>query len=662
MIDFDTILIANRGEIAARVIRTARSLGLRSVAVYSEADAGAPHVRLADEAVEIGPGPAAQSYLDAERILSAARETGAQAVHPGYGFLSENAGFARACAEAGLVFIGPPPEAIALMGDKAAAKRRMLAAGVPCVPGYEGEDQSEATLIAEAERIGLPLMVKAAAGGGGRGMRLVAEAAALPDALRAARAEAESAFGAGDLILERAVQRPRHVEIQVFADAHGNVIHLGERDCSVQRRHQKVLEEAPCPVMTPELRARMGEAAVEAARAIDYRGAGTVEFLLDESGEFCFLEMNTRLQVEHPVTEMVTGLDLVALQIQVAQGEALPLAQDDLRLQGHAIEARLYAEDPAHDFRPAPGTVELWRPAQGEGVRIDAGVETGTEVPPFYDPMIAKVIAHGSTRDAARRGLIAALRDTAAFGPVTNRRFLMDLLAHPDFAAGRATTGFIAENFPADALAAPEATFEDAALAALLLFLDARDRAQAASLGVPDALLDWSSSGLLTSRLQLAADGASFDVTVTPLGRGRYRLADGERTTEADLLARKDGRARIALEGRRREALFHIPAPGRLALSRDGRELAFRDAVAAPAGGEEAESDGRVSAPMPGALVELLAAEGARVRAGDRVAVLEAMKMRHDLLAPADGTVEALRAAVGDHLSAGQAILDIASD
>jgi geranyl-CoA carboxylase alpha subunit len=659
---FDTLLIANRGEIAARVIRTARAMGLRTVAVHSAADAGAPHVRLADEAVEIGPGPAPESYLDPERILAAARETGAGAIHPGYGFLSENAAFVRAVEAAGLTFVGPAAEAVALMGDKAAAKRRMIAAGVPCVPGYEGEDQSDETLVSEAGRIGFPVMVKAAAGGGGRGMRLVSDRAALPTALADARAEAKSAFGSDLLILERAVQRPRHVEIQVFADAHGNVIHLGERDCSVQRRHQKVLEEAPCPVMTPELRARMGAAAVEAARAIDYRGAGTVEFLLDASGDFFFLEMNTRLQVEHPVTELVLGQDLVAWQILVAQGEPLRMTQEQVTLRGHAIEARLYAEDPAHDFRPAPGTVALWREASGEGVRIDAGIETGVDVPPFYDPMIAKVIAHGPTRDAARRRLIRGLTETAAFGVVTNRRHLIDLLEHPDFAKGEATTAFIGENFPPEALAAPAPTAEDAALAALLLFLAARDRAQRVSLGLPDALLDWSSGGRLTTRLHLESGEARFDVTVSPLGGSRYALVCDGAEMEAELLLRGEGEARIRLEGRRISALFHAPGAGRLDLSRDGRELSFRDALAFPLQAGEAASDGRVAAPMHGALVELLTESGRQVEAGQRLAVLEAMKMRHDILAPVSGSVSAVHAAAGAQLSAGEAILEITPD
>ncbi len=392
---FDSVLVANRGEIALRVMRSARQLGFRTIAVYSEPDADAPHVRLADEAVLIGAAPAGESYLNAEKILAAARSTGAQAIHPGYGFLSENAAFARACEEAGLVFIGPGPEAIETMGNKAAAKRLMLEAGVPCIPGYQSHEQPDAALIAAAREIGFPLMVKAVAGGGGRGMRLVAAMEELPAALASARSEAENAFGSGELILERAVLRPRHVEIQVFGDQQGNVIHLGERDCSVQRRHQKVVEESPCPVMTTELREAMGQAAVNAARSIDYVGAGTVEFLLDADNNFYFLEMNTRLQVEHPVTEMVTGQDLVALQFHVARGCELPLSQADVVLSGHAIEVRLYAEDTGNDFLPATGTAQVWRPPSGEGVRVDHGLRQGQDISPFYDPLIAKIIACG---------------------------------------------------------------------------------------------------------------------------------------------------------------------------------------------------------------------------------------------------------------------------
>ena len=467
---FEKVLVANRGEIACRVLQSARSLGYRTVAVFSEADAGARHVQLADEAVCIGPATAAESYLNVPALLDACRRSGADAVHPGYGFLSENADFAAACAEAGVTFIGPPAEAIRLMGSKRLSKIAMQEAGVPCVPGYQGEDQSDDTLIKEAEAVGLPLMIKASAGGGGRGMRVVTEPQQIAAQLKSARQEAKSSFGNDELILERAVINPRHVEIQVFGDHHGNVIHLGERDCSVQRRHQKVVEEAPSPVVDEDLRRRMGEAAVNAAKACDYVGAGTVEFLLGADGEFYFLEMNTRLQVEHPVTELVTGQDLVAWQLRVASGEPLPLTQEQVRLTGHAMEVRLYAEDPAQGYLPQTGPVLSWRPASGEGVRIDHGLVDGAEVGSHYDPMLAKIIAFGASRDEARRRLIRAVEDTVLMGLDDNRRFLAAILRHPEFAAGDATTAFIDGPFADDpglrAADTPEALW---ALAALLL-------------------------------------------------------------------------------------------------------------------------------------------------------------------------------------------------
>ncbi len=453
---FSKILVANRGEIAWRIMRTAKAMGYRTVAVYSDADKDAPHVAFADEAVRIGPPLVGESYLSIDRILEAAHKSGADAVHPGYGFLSENEAFAAACEKAGLVFIGPPPAAIAAMGNKAAAKRRMIDAGVPCVPGYQGADQSDANLEKEARKIGLPVMVKAAAGGGGRGMRLVEREADLQEAIRTARTEAESAFGSGELILEKAVIDARHVEIQVFADAHGNVIHLGERDCSVQRRHQKVIEEAPSPAVNADLRGRMGAAAVAVARAIDYRGAGTVEFLLGADGAFYFLEMNTRLQVEHPVTEAITGQDLVAWQLKVASGEKLPLTQAQVKFSGHAIEVRLYAEDAYAGFLPQTGRIDVWRPASGPGIRVDHGMKAGLAISPFYDPMIAKVIAHGGTREEARLRLIHALRKTVVLGPTTNRHFLIRLLEHPEFVAGRATTAFIGKHFSGEAIKPPK--------------------------------------------------------------------------------------------------------------------------------------------------------------------------------------------------------------
>jgi geranyl-CoA carboxylase alpha subunit len=656
---FKTILIANRGEIACRVIRTARTMGYASVAVHSDADADAPHVALADEAIAIGPAPAAQSYLDIGRILDAARQSGADAVHPGYGFLSENADFARACAEAGLTFIGPGAEAIELMGNKAAAKRRMIRAGVPCVPGHEDADQADGVLEAAAAEIGFPIMVKAAAGGGGRGMRLVHQAADLKAALAAARSEALNAFGSRELILERAVERPRHVEIQVFADTQGHVIHLGERDCSVQRRHQKVIEEAPSPAVDEELRRRMGEAAVEAARAIGYVGAGTVEFLLAEDGEFYFLEMNTRLQVEHPVTEMVTGLDLVALQIQVAEGLPLGHEQTDIRLRGHAIEARLYAEDPAAGFLPQTGTVRAWQPAEAEGLRIDAGIKAGQEITPFYDPMVAKVIAWGETREAARHKLIKGLEETELFGPITNQGFLIDILSAEKFATGGATTGFIDEIFQADDMAGPAAGLNEAAMAAAILFRAERGAAHAASVAVSDALLDWSSAGTLASHYMLETDAATFDLSVRPQGKNMYIVSRETENILIECQASEPGRARLRLDGRRREPRYDLPAPGRIDIALAGRTYAFSNKIAL-AGGAEAEiGSGRVTAPMHGTLLEVLVAPGDGVTVGTRLAVLEAMKMQHDIVAGIAGTVIAVHARVEAQAASGELLLEI---
>ncbi|MGH6777399.1 MAG: acetyl-CoA carboxylase biotin carboxylase subunit, partial [Bradyrhizobium sp.] len=439
--NFFRLLIANRGEIALRIMRTARRMGLGVVAVYSDADRDALHVRAADAAVRIGEALPAQSYLNIAAIVAAAKASGADAVHPGYGFLAENEELAAACKDAGLVFIGPSAEAIKTMGNKAAAKEMMRRAGVPCVPGYHGADQGDDTMIEEAEKIGFPVMIKAAAGGGGRGMRLVAQRAAFPDALRSARSEAKASFGDDALILERAIENPRHIEIQVFGDVYGNAIHLGERDCSVQRRHQKLIEEAPSPAVSPELREAMGAVAVEAVKRLSYEGAGTLEFLLDPEGTFYFMEMNTRLQVEHPVTEAITGLDLVELQLRVARGEPLGLRQEEVAFAGHAIEVRLCSEDASRDFMPQSGTMARWQ--MPDGIRVEHALRSGSEVPPFYDSMIAKLVSHGATREEARARLICALEQTIALGVTTNQAFLMSCLRHPAFARGQATTAFI---------------------------------------------------------------------------------------------------------------------------------------------------------------------------------------------------------------------------
>ncbi|MCW5657046.1 MAG: acetyl-CoA carboxylase biotin carboxylase subunit [Burkholderiaceae bacterium] len=639
---FHKVLVANRGEIACRIMRTARAQGYRTVAVHSEADAGALHVRQADEALCIGPPPVRESYLDIDAVLRAAAASGADAIHPGYGFLSENAAFARAVQEAGLVFIGPDPHAIEQMGNKAAAKRLMLAAGVPCVPGYQGSDQSDAVLLGQAREIGAPIMVKAAAGGGGRGMRLVHDLADLPDALTRARSEAANAFGSDELILERAVIEPRHVEVQVFGDRHGNIIHLGERDCSVQRRHQKVFEEAPSPAVDAALRERMGAAAVTAARAVGYVGAGTVEFLLDREGRFYFLEMNTRLQVEHPVTECITGLDLVAWQLAVARGEPLPLTQAQVRFDGHAIEVRLYAEDPAADFLPQSGAVVLWQPPAGAGVRVDHGLAPGQAISPFYDPMIAKVIAHGATRDEARRRLVGALAATRVLGLPTNLGFLADAAAHPEFAAGAATTAFIGRHFGPEALQAAAPDSRMLAVAAALVFDASAFRGTQAG---------FRSNGPARWPLVLGVGESRTPVHVTMLGGGCMRVECPQGAEHAvDLLGGAGEERRIAVDGLQTTATA-VLAGGRLHLALLGRSCVVDDLTYAPPQSADAAGEAAVLAPMNGRLLAVLVAVGERVTKGQRVAVLEAMKMEHQLVARRDGVVERVGAAVGEQLA-----------
>ena len=659
MTKFTSILVANRGEIACRVIRTARAQGYRTVAVYSEADARAPHVQMADEAVCIGPSPVNESYLVQDKILQAASTSGAQAIHPGYGFLSENADFARACENAGLTFIGPSPDAIHLMGNKGEAKRRMIEAGVPCVPGYEGEDQSDEVMLQEGAAIAPPLMVKAAAGGGGRGMRLVHDLKELPNAIKLARAEAESAFGSGELILEKAIIRPRHVEVQVFADSQGNTIHLGERDCSVQRRHQKVVEEAPCPVMTEPLRAEMGAAAVAAASSINYRGAGTVEFLLDENGKFYFLEMNTRLQVEHPVTELITGLDLVALQLQVAQGEPLGMTQDDITLQGHAIEVRLYTEDPGQDFMPTSGPVDLWSPPEGTGIRVDSGIATGQEISPFYDPMVAKIIASGPTRDIARLRLIEALQETVLFGPSHNRDFLVACLQKDCFARGEATTAFIAEEFAEGEIASRPPGFTDSAVAAVIeLSLDHQALYQGSVLVAPQ-LKDWSSASALVSRKRYQHAELLHDLAVMSLGQNRYQVFDSSESCEIELLSIEGSTAHVGIDGNQHIVRFHAPQTGKLYLSVDGRAAQYRDLIRLDGAMEAGGGGGRITAPMHGLLLEVRVAAGDIVETGQTLAVLEAMKMHYEIVAEGAGTVLEVLAEAGQQVAADDVLVEI---
>jgi geranyl-CoA carboxylase alpha subunit len=660
---FNSILIANRGEIACRIIRTAKKLGYRSIAVYSEADVDAPHVHLADAAVCIGPGPVGESYLVAENILAAAAATGAQAIHPGYGFLSENAAFAEAVESAGLVFIGPSREAIDVMGNKAESKRRMIQAGVPCVPGYEGLDQSDATLLAEGQKLELPLMVKAAAGGGGRGMRLVHDHRELGKAIKLARAEAESAFGSGELILEQAIIQPRHVEIQVFADSQGHTIHLGERDCSVQRRHQKVVEEAPCPIMTPMLREQMGQAAIDAAKSVNYRGAGTVEFLLDASGAFYFLEMNTRLQVEHPVTELITGLDLVELQINVAQGRPLEITQEQVRLRGAAIEVRLYTEDPSQDFLPASGPVDLWQPATGVGVRIDDGIRTGQAISPFYDPMVAKVIGYGPDRETARLRLIEALKGTVLFGTANNKDFLIQCLEKQRFIDGAATTAFIAEEFGDAELAVAEPGLDDAAAAAVIDLNLEYQRHFARSTLSSHQLKNWTMASALVSRKQYQFGESVYDLSISPLANSadtyRVSCAQSQQQTEIQLLTLEGQRASLTVNGQSRVAIYKLRQQGQLYCSIEGRSALFKDQIILDGAVDEAAGGGRVVAPMHGLLLEVLVKPGDQVVKGQNLAILEAMKMHYEIIAEVDGTVEEVTAVAGNQVAADDVLIEI---
>jgi geranyl-CoA carboxylase alpha subunit len=645
---FRKILIANRGEIALRIMRTARRLGYGVVAVYSEADRDALHVRQADEAVRIGESLPAQSYLRIEAIIAAAKASGADAIHPGYGFLAENEKFAQACRDGGLVFIGPSPESINAMGNKAGAKEIMQAAGVPCIPGYQGADQSEATMLAEAEKIGFPVMIKAVAGGGGRGMRLVSDASAFSDALRSARSEAQSAFGDAGVILERAILEPRHIEVQVFGDAFGNAIHLGERDCSVQRRHQKLIEEAPSPAVSSELRARMGAVAVAAIKLIGYEGAGTLEFLLDRNGEFFFMEMNTRLQVEHPVTEAITGLDLVELQLRVASGEPLGIAQDDINFSGHAIEVRLCSEDAAHDFMPQSGRMALWR--MPDELRVEHALQSGSEIPPFYDSMIAKLISFGVTRDEARRKLISGLEQTAAFGVTTNQAFLAACLRHPAFAAGEASTAFIAKHRD-DLLAPRHDAASEAALVSLLLYVTdphappwRKGRTLAATFPLP---------------VRVEFDHGIYDLEIARQRDGNYvaRLDGGECRYEIDELAADSVRFR---SNGRMESARYLRDGDRLYILHRGVTLSVRDlTLAAPAAAAASGSDGKVRAAMNGRVVAVLVKQGERVAAGQPVMTLEAMKMEHVHTAPISGTISAIDVVAGEQLTTGHIVVEI---
>jgi len=670
---FDKILIANRGEIACRVAATARRLGVRTVAVYSDADAGSRHVGAADEAVRIGAAPARESYLLGEKIVAVAKASGAQAIHPGYGFLSENEGFARAVAAAGLVFIGPPPRALAAMGSKSEAKALMESAAVPLVPGYHGADQDPALLAREAQRIGYPVLIKAALGGGGKGMRIVRAAAEFAELLSSCKREAQASFGDDRVLVEKYLERPRHVEVQVFADAHGNCLYLFERDCSVQRRHQKVIEEAPAPGMTPERRRAMGEAAVAAARAVDYVGAGTVEFIVDAGGTFCFMEMNTRLQVEHPVTEMITGLDLVEWQLRVAAGEKLPVTQAQLELRGHAIEARVYAENPDKGFLPAIGTVthlstpaavEFRRNADDNGfhdpapVRIDSGVRAGDAISPHYDPMIAKLIVWGEDRAQAIARMRAALSEFHIVGLANNVDFLARLMDNPAFIAADLDTGLIERErerlFPA-AGAVPD----DLLAAACARVLVDEATASEARRDPFDARSGWRLNNTYTRTLTLASAEGRHDLLLD-YGRDGWHYRHGDFASSLELAARDGSHLRLRFGSRMLAADvlrdgddLHVFSGGR------HRVLTLVDAIAHA--GEHEGGDAGLVAPMPGKVIAVHVAAGSKVAKGAPLLVMEAMKMEHTIVAPGDGTVEAVLYAAGEQVAEGAPLVTFAA-
>jgi acetyl-CoA/propionyl-CoA carboxylase biotin carboxyl carrier protein len=653
---FDSVLVANRGEIAVRVIRTLNALGIRSLAVYSDADADAPHVRLADEAVRIGPAAPAESYLSSERVIKAALEVGAQAIHPGYGFLSENAAFARACAHEGITFVGPPPEAIELLGDKVRAKLAAQEAGVPILPGLQRQGLTDEEILRfAADADPFPLMVKAAAGGGGRGMRVVREEGELPAALAAARREALAGFGDDGLLVERYVERARHIEVQLLADAHGTVLHLGERECSLQRRHQKVLEESPSPAVGPALRERLGRAAADIARRAGYVGAGTAEFLVpfDDPDAFAFLEVNARLQVEHPVTEAVTGLDLVEQQLRVAAGERLTITQDDVRLTGHCIEVRVCAEDPGVGFLPATGRIVAYREPRGMGVRVDSGVRLGSEVGGDYDSLLLKLVASGSDREESLERLLRALKDLRLLGVTTNAGYLARLVAAPQVRAGELDTGLL-ERGIADPLPTPQETREAAIATAAIETLALADRGAG---GDPwDALPGWRITGEAGVEWELEAAAGKGGISVHVLGDpGRARVRTGGRELRMSASDAGEGRARVELDGRAR--LWDHAVLGVERWVAAGADTFAHRVVELVVEGASAETDGALEAPMPGSILSVRVAAGDQVQEGDVLVVVESMKMELTLTAPHDATVHEVRVSAGDQVTQGQSLV-----
>ncbi len=661
MATFSKILIANRGEIAVRVMQTAQRLGYRTVALYSDADANARHVRVADEAVHIGSSVVSESYLCVDKILAAAELVGADAIHPGYGFLSENAEFADICKTKGITFIGPSSAAITLMGSKRQSKIEMQDAGVPCIPGYQGEDQSIDFLAIQAKEIGAPLMVKASAGGGGRGMRFVSDFDDIEQTIKSARSEAENAFGSGELILERAVLNPRHVEIQVFGDSQGNIIYLGERDCSVQRRHQKVVEEAPSPAVNEELRQRMGEAAVLAAKSCNYVGAGTVEFLLADNGEFYFLEMNTRLQVEHPVTELITGLDLVEWQLLVASGHPLPLSQDQVTLTGHAMEVRLYAEDPANQFMPQTGPVYRWitpldRNTHSDA-RIDHGIQQGSDVSPFYDPMLAKIIVWGKDREEAIRKLRRAIEDTVLFGVHTNKWFLQNIISHPHFIAGNATTAFIQEQFAEDESLSPyQPSTQELALAGALF----HHHTDTSSSEQRKRFKGWHSANALSRPITFASGDDDVKLELLPTeNTNEYSVVGINADTHIiSIIDTTNGFVSYVFGGVKYSSAYTIQE-NTVYIDTGKHSLGLTEISHRPPVSSDGVGSGKIVAPMDGAVIDILCSEGDSVSTGQTLAVVEAMKMEHQIKADCDGVVSKISAAIGDQVKIRQLLIQI---
>ena len=650
--NFNKLLVANRGEIAVRIMKTAKRLGLETVAVYTEADSGSLHLNYADKSICIGVGPVIDSYLDAEKIIAAAHQTGSDAIHPGYGFLSENDKFASLCQKENLIFVGPSAKSIQLMANKAKAKKILIEAGVPCIPGFELGGLISKEIKEKATDIGFPVMIKAAAGGGGRGMRLVKSKYELSESIKIAMSESQSAFGSSEIIIEKAIVAPRHVEIQVFSDNFGNCVYIGERDCSVQRKHQKIIEEAPCPVMSDDLRNKMGEVAVSVAKKIKYSGAGTVEFLLDSEGKFYFLEMNTRLQVEHPVTELVSGLDLVAMQLSVADQQELKITQEDIVLDGHAIEVRLYAEDPENDFSPSIGRVELWKEPKIDGIRVDPGIKKGQTITPYYDGMLAKIIAKAETRSDALKLLLESLQKTILVGVKTNRDLLIEILSNKIFVKGEVTTAFF-EKVYSKGYIAKEPAFIHYAIAASMHTFYQMECNRKRAIQIPNELLGWSNQGFLKTSIKLSFFEETRDIDMVLQGPDTLEIFN-----ENEKLIFTMHEDKLRLNGQPLDMMDFYESNCDLYLFTSTSSFRFRNEIYREKY-DEKKSEVNILAPMPGVIHALDVSEGAKVSAGDRVAILEAMKMQHELIAGKDGKISKIYFSTGDQVSADDLIMEI---